>query len=165
MSLLGNRIEGSVQMPPAFVPQVQSGELRILAVLGSKQEPAFPEVPTARKLGYAVILDMWRGIAVPKGTPKPVIAKLERRSGRPWSRPNSTKPAKRSDSLRRSCRPTEFGKLMATDDRKLAEVMKDLGLKKQLENVPAQAAFRRAARRRDAAIFRAAYRKGPEVGS
>jgi tripartite-type tricarboxylate transporter receptor subunit TctC len=129
-SLVGNRIEGSVQMPPAFVPQVHSGELRILAVLGSKREPAFPEVPTAQKLGYTVILDMWRGIAAPKGTPKPVVAKLE----------DAIKKAVESSEFQQAAQEIgftpaflpaeEFGKLMAADDRKLAEVMKELGLKK-----------------------------------
>jgi tripartite-type tricarboxylate transporter receptor subunit TctC len=130
VSLLGNRIEGSVQMPPAFVPQVQSGELRILAVLGSKQEPVFPEVPTAQKAGFAVILDMWRGIAVPKGTPKSVIAKLEDAIKKTVESPEFAQAGKEIGFTPAFLPAQEFGKLMATDDRKLAEVMKDLGLKK-----------------------------------
>jgi tripartite-type tricarboxylate transporter receptor subunit TctC len=34
-------------------------------------------VATASELGYSVTLDMWRGIAVPKGTPTPIIARLQ----------------------------------------------------------------------------------------
>jgi tripartite-type tricarboxylate transporter receptor subunit TctC len=130
VSLLGNRIEGSVQMPPAFVPQVLSGELRILAVLGSKREPVFPEVPTAQKLGYAVILDMWRGIAAPKGTPKPVIARLEDAIKKTVESPEFLQAGKEIGFTPAFLPASEFGKLMAADDRKLAEVMKDLGLKK-----------------------------------
>ena len=77
VNLLGSRIEGVVQLPAALVSHVKSGDLRVLAVLGSKRDPVFPDVPTANELGYAVALDMWRGIAVPKGTPKPIIAKLQ----------------------------------------------------------------------------------------
>ena len=131
VSLLGNRIEGSVQLPPAFVPQVQSGELRILAVLGSKPEPAFPDVPTAQKLGYAVILDMWRGIAVPKGTPKPVIAKLEEAIRKTVESAEFQQAGKDIGFTPAFLPADEFGKLMASDDRKLAEVMKDLGLKRK----------------------------------
>ena len=131
VNLLSNRIDGSVQMPPAFVPQAQSGELRILAVLGSKQEPAFPDVPTARKLGYAVILDMWRGIAVPKGSPKPVIARLEEAIRKTVDSPEFQQAGKEIGFTPAFMPADEFGRLMATDDRKLAEVMKDLGLKKQ----------------------------------
>ena len=32
---------------------------------------------TAKAQGYKVGLDLWRGISVPKGTPKAVIAKLQ----------------------------------------------------------------------------------------
>src|SRR5215470_11993164 len=77
VNLLGSRIEGVVQLPAALVSHVKSGDLRVLAVLGSKRDPVFPDVPTANELGYSVALDMWRGVAVPKGTPKPVIAKLQ----------------------------------------------------------------------------------------
>src|SRR6266508_5068897 len=77
VNLLGSRIEGIVQLPAAVVPHVKSGDLRVLAVLGSKRDPIFPDVATASEQGYAVSLDMWRGIATPKGTPKAVITKLQ----------------------------------------------------------------------------------------
>ncbi len=67
VNLLGSRIEGVVQLPAALVSHVKSGDLRVLAVLGSKRDPVFPDVPTANELGYAVTLDMWRGIAVAQG--------------------------------------------------------------------------------------------------
>src|SRR6266568_2246882 len=65
VNLLGSRIEGVVQLPAALVPHVKNGDLRVLAVLGSQRDPVFPDVPTARELGYSVSLDMWRGVAVP----------------------------------------------------------------------------------------------------
>src|SRR6516165_10926218 len=77
VNLLGSRIEGVVQLPAALVSHVKSGDLRVLAVLGAKRDPIFPNAPTAKELGFPVTLDMWRGIAVPSGTPKPIIAKLQ----------------------------------------------------------------------------------------
>jgi tripartite-type tricarboxylate transporter receptor subunit TctC len=130
VSLLANRIEGSVQMPPAFVPQVHNGDLRILAVLGSKQEPAFPDAPTAQKLGYTVILDMWRGIAVPKGTPKPVIARLEEAIRKTVDSAEFQQAGKDIGFTPAFLPADEFSTLIARDDLKLAQVMKDLGLKK-----------------------------------
>src|SRR5712675_2605940 len=75
VNLLGSRIEGIVQLPAAVVAHVKSGDLRVLAVLGSKHDPVFPDVATATELGYPVALDMWRGVAVPKGTSKAIVAK------------------------------------------------------------------------------------------
>ena len=52
VNLLGGRIEAVVQLPAALVSQVKSGDLKVLAVLGSKRDPVFPDVPTANELGY-----------------------------------------------------------------------------------------------------------------
>jgi tripartite-type tricarboxylate transporter receptor subunit TctC len=49
----------------------------VIATLATKRDPLFPDVPTAQEQGYDVALDLWRGIAVPKGTPKEVIATLQ----------------------------------------------------------------------------------------
>ncbi|MGH7490025.1 MAG: tripartite tricarboxylate transporter substrate binding protein, partial [bacterium] len=50
VNLLGSRIEGVVQLPAALVSHVKNGDLRVLAVLGSKRDPVFPDVPTASEL-------------------------------------------------------------------------------------------------------------------
>src|SRR4051794_32800623 len=54
VNLLGGRIEGIVQLPAALVSQVKSGDLRVLAVLGSNRDAVFPDVPTAKELGFEV---------------------------------------------------------------------------------------------------------------
>ena len=59
-----------MQFPQAFVSHVKNGDLRVLAMLGTIPDPSFPDVKTAKQQGYKVGLDLWRGIAVPKGTPK-----------------------------------------------------------------------------------------------
>ncbi len=130
-NLLAGRIEGVVQMPAAVVPQVKSGDLRVLAVLGSKRDPIFPDVPTAQELGYPVVLEMWRGIAVPKGTPKPIIAKLQDAIRRTVESPSFAEAGKAIGFIPAYMPAEDFGKLIAGDDVRLARVMADLGLKKQ----------------------------------
>jgi tripartite-type tricarboxylate transporter receptor subunit TctC len=130
VNLLGQRIEGVVQLPAALVPHVKSGDLRVLAMLGPKRDPIFPDVPTATELGFPVALDMWRGIAVPKGTPKAVIAMLET-SIKHTVESQAFKEAGESIGFTPAFLPSaEFTKLIASDDTRLAEVMTDLGLKK-----------------------------------
>jgi len=130
VNLLGQRIEGVVQLPAALVPHVKSGDLRVLAMLGSKRDPIFPDVPTATELGFPVALDMWRGIAVPKGAAKPVIDMLETSIKHTVESP-AFKEAGDSIGFTPAFLPSaDFGKLIASDDTRLAEVMGDLGLKK-----------------------------------
>jgi tripartite-type tricarboxylate transporter receptor subunit TctC len=131
VNLLGSRIEGVIQLPAALVGQVKSGELRVLAMLGEKRDPVFPDVPTAKELGYPIALDMWRGIAVPTGTPKPVVAKLQE-AIKASVDSQSFKDAGKTIGFVPAYLPAQdFAKLIANDDVRLAQLMDELGLKKQ----------------------------------
>jgi tripartite-type tricarboxylate transporter receptor subunit TctC len=131
VNLLGSRIEGIVQLPAAVVAHVKSGDLRVLAVLGSKRDPIFPDVPAANELGYKVALDMWRGIAVPKGVPKPIVAKLQDAIKGTVESPAFRDAGKSIGFMPAYLPANEFGKLIASDDAKLASVMVELGMKKK----------------------------------
>ena len=131
VNLLGSRIEGVVQLPAALVAHVKSGDLRVLAVLGAKRDPIFPDAPTAKELGFPVTLDMWRGIAVPSGTPKPIIAKLQDAIEQTVATPAFIEAGKSIGFAPAYLPAADFGQLIASDDIKLAQLMDELGLKKK----------------------------------
>jgi tripartite-type tricarboxylate transporter receptor subunit TctC len=60
-----------------WLPHVKEGSLRLLATHGEKRMKSFPNVPTFRDLGYDFINETVFMIAAPKGTPAPVIKKLD----------------------------------------------------------------------------------------
>jgi tripartite-type tricarboxylate transporter receptor subunit TctC len=131
VNLLGSRIEGVVQLPAAVVSHVKSGDLKVLAVLGSKRDPVFPDVPTAKELGYDVALDMWRGIALPKGTPRPIIGKLQDSIKVTVDSQQFKDAGKAIGFVPAYLSADDFSKVIASDDAKLAQLMTDLGLKKK----------------------------------
>jgi tripartite-type tricarboxylate transporter receptor subunit TctC len=88
-------------------------------------------VPTAKELGFPVALDMWRGIAVPEGTPKPVIAKLQQSIKDSVQSPGFADAGKTIGFTPAYLPADDFGSLIASDDAKLAQVMGELGLKKK----------------------------------
>jgi tripartite-type tricarboxylate transporter receptor subunit TctC len=58
-------------------PHVQSGKLKVLAVLSPNRSAVFPEVPTIAESGFPGFeASVWYGLVAPAATPKPVIAKL-----------------------------------------------------------------------------------------
>ena len=129
-SLLGGHVDAVVQFPGALAGPVQQGQVRLLAALTTARDSAFPDVPTARELGYDVALDAWRGIAVPHGTPAAVIARLEMAI-----RITAESGEFRKQSEHLGVRPAflpaaEFGALIARDDRAIARQMQLIGLKK-----------------------------------
>ena len=58
-------------------PYVKEGRLKALAVFLDERMPDFPDVPTARELGYGLAPGAYVGIAGPAGLPKEVLMKLE----------------------------------------------------------------------------------------
>ena len=54
--------------------ELKSGALKPLAIAAVKRSPAFPNIPTLREKGIDQIQALNRGIVVPKGTPKDLIA-------------------------------------------------------------------------------------------
>jgi tripartite-type tricarboxylate transporter receptor subunit TctC len=133
VNLLGDRIEAAVQFPQAFVSHVKNGDLRVLGMLGTIPDPSFPEAKTAKAQGYKVGLDLWRGISVPKGTPKAVIAKLQDAIKKTVESPEFIAAGKKIGFTPAYQPADAFTKMIAADDAGLAVVMKDLGLKKSAD--------------------------------
>ncbi|HEX6318288.1 MAG TPA: tripartite tricarboxylate transporter substrate binding protein [Burkholderiales bacterium] len=129
-SLLGGHVGAIVQFPGALAGPVKQRQVRLLAALTQSRDPAWPEVPTAREQGFDVALDAWRGIAVPKGTPRNVIAMLEDTIRKTAA---SAEFAKASANL--GVRPAflpaaEFSDLISKEDASLSSLMQLIGLKK-----------------------------------
>lgn len=72
-ALLGNHIEAVVAQPGEVKPQVDGKKLRLLMVFQPKRHALFPDVPTARELGWEVANGVWYLLAAPKGTPAPLL--------------------------------------------------------------------------------------------
>lgn len=129
-SLLGGHVNSAMQLPGALAVHVRSGSLRVLAALSSKRDPLFADVPTAIEQGVNVVAEAWRGIAVPKGTPKAVIARLEEAIRKTIASPEFVK-ASESLSVAPAFLPAaDFGRLVAKEDADLAQIIQALGLKK-----------------------------------
>jgi tripartite-type tricarboxylate transporter receptor subunit TctC len=61
------------------MPHIRAGTVRALAVTGLRRTSALPEVPTLNESGVPGYESLsWSGIAVPAGTPRDVIARLNR---------------------------------------------------------------------------------------
>jgi tripartite-type tricarboxylate transporter receptor subunit TctC len=128
--LLGGRIDCAVQFPGQFISHVKAGEVRMLAVTGSERVAQIKDVPTAKEQGVDVDLTMWRGLAAPKGTPAPVVMKLQ----------EAAKKATESEAFKSALGKLgaevyyldhdAFGKLIVKDDDRLDKIMSGLGLKK-----------------------------------
>ena len=77
LAVLGAHADLTVGFSAQTLPQVAAGKMRVLAVTDVKRLRDFPNVPTAKEEGYDVVFTMWRSVLAPKGTPQPIVEKLE----------------------------------------------------------------------------------------
>lgn len=77
-ALLGKRVDVMFDTVSAVLGQVQSGELKPLAVTGKERFPAVPNVPTVAESGVLPDFDVatWYGMIAPAGTPPEIVGKL-----------------------------------------------------------------------------------------
>jgi tripartite-type tricarboxylate transporter receptor subunit TctC len=77
-ALLGRQVDVLFDTISAVLGQVQSGQLKALAVTGKDRFPAVPDVPAAIESGMLPGYDVttWYGFFVPSGTPPEIVARL-----------------------------------------------------------------------------------------
>lgn len=66
-------------LPPISVaPHGAAGSVKILAVSTAKRSPFLPNVPTLQESGIDVDADAWNGLIAPGGTPRAIIAQINK---------------------------------------------------------------------------------------
>jgi tripartite-type tricarboxylate transporter receptor subunit TctC len=131
VTVLGEKIEASVQLPAEIMAQVTGKQVRVLAITGEARLASLPEVPTFKESGTDLALALWRGIAAPKGTPEAVIARLERAFTAAAQSAEFREFAAKVGAAVEIRGAREFDAFIAREDRDLAALMEQVGLKKQ----------------------------------
>lgn len=79
VDLIGGQVQVMFENLPSAMSFIESGRVRALAVTGARRDPRLPNVPTIAESGlpdYAA--ESWFTVAVPRGTPQPIVEKLAR---------------------------------------------------------------------------------------
>ena len=75
MAALGGHVDLVVSPAATLLPQIQSGQLRMIAITAPRKlEGVFASVPTWRELGANAVVSNWRVMVAPRGTgPQPIV--------------------------------------------------------------------------------------------
>ena len=124
---------GSIDVVASSLPEaramIEAGEIRSLGVMTPERLSGFPDIPTFHEqLGSDFSLGAWRGVVGPKGLDEAVVQRLE----------TALKTAYDSDAYQNFMAKQGYGvvwrdadgfaTLMAEDDAKFGEIMKQMGL-------------------------------------
>jgi tripartite-type tricarboxylate transporter receptor subunit TctC len=75
--LVGGHVDYFCEQVVSVAPSVKGGTIKAYAVSGNERSAGLPDVPSAKEAGLPKYqLSIWSAIFAPKGTPKPVAAKL-----------------------------------------------------------------------------------------
>jgi tripartite-type tricarboxylate transporter receptor subunit TctC len=77
--LLGGQVDFMCDQTTNTTSQIKAGKVKVYAVTSKKRVPSLPDVPTADEAGLPGFeVGVWHGLYAPKGTPKPVIDRLNK---------------------------------------------------------------------------------------
>ena len=76
--LQGGRIDYLCEIITTAKPQVDGGTVKAIAIFDKERSPAMPNLPTAAEQGTNIEAYTWNALFLPKGTPEPIITKLNK---------------------------------------------------------------------------------------
>jgi putative tricarboxylic transport membrane protein len=92
MDLVAGTVDFGCNQIVNIAPHIKTGKLKAFAITGDKHSPMLPGVPTTTEAGLPKFnLTVWFGLSAPKGTPKPVIDRLNKALGVALNDPNVVK--------------------------------------------------------------------------
>jgi tripartite-type tricarboxylate transporter receptor subunit TctC len=108
-------------------PHVKSGKFRPLAVTSVTRQPYFPDVPTAKELGYDVEYYLWIGLFGPRGLPAPIMKAWRDAVKQAVEDPGFKSALEKVQSPLAYQDAGEFHAWWDADAARLAEVIKKIG--------------------------------------
>lgn len=130
-ALVGGHIQGVAVSVAEVRGQVQAGALKILGVMAVERDKMFPDVPTFREQGVDVVFSTWRGLALPKGVPADVKAKISDAYKKAFDSKEFQDFAAKASLNLEYRNADDFAKFLDQNYKDVEAVMKTLGLTRQ----------------------------------
>jgi len=91
-ALLAGQVQAVIETVPGVVGQVQSGQLRALALSSDQRRALLPDVPTVTESGVAGYeVTSWNGLVVPARTPEGIVMRLNTEIAKALAQPDMAK--------------------------------------------------------------------------
>lgn len=129
IDLLGGRLDWCMEYFPALQKQIDSGELRALAVTTAQRFPLRPDIPTMAEAGVPGYEgSAWVGLMVPASTPKEVVDKLQQTLAQALKDPAVVARINGMGVVPGGQTPAEFAKFMADERARYKKVVDATGI-------------------------------------
>lgn len=131
-SVIGGHVQMMFDAITTMASNARAGQVKALATTGTMRSSVMPEVPTVAEAGVpGYEATIWLGIMAPKGTPKPIVDKLNAEINKVLNKPEIKEAWAKQGAVTRVMTPAEFDKYLRADIEKWAKVVKVSGAKAQ----------------------------------
>lgn len=128
-ALLGGQIDYLFAIASTALPHVKAGRVRALGITSRQRSPLLPEVPTIAESGLPGFESVtWFGFEVPMGTPRPIVARLNKEIGKALAMPEVKDKLAVQGIYVEGGTPEEFGRYMRAEFEKWGTLVKETGL-------------------------------------
>ena len=128
--LMAGRVDISSGIIGTALPLLQSGKVRILAVLGRQRVKQYPDIPTVAEMGVSEYnYGAWMGFLAPAATPPAIIDKLSDGFAKVVRTPEIAAELERQGASPVGGTPAQFKQLIATEVARWQKVVDDSGIK------------------------------------
>jgi tripartite-type tricarboxylate transporter receptor subunit TctC len=129
-ALLGGQIDSLFAITSTALPHIAAGRVRALAVTSRARSPLLPNVPTVAESGMPGFEAVtWFGFAVPTGTPRPIVDRLNVEIGKALAMPDVKQKLSAQGIDVAGGTPEQFGAYMHDEFAKWGQLVKDSGAK------------------------------------
>lgn len=125
--MLGGQVQVFFDNLPSSIGYIRGGRLRALGVTTATRAKALPDVPTVAETVPGYEASAWFGVAVPRGTPRPIIEKLNKLVNAALDDPAVQEKLAALGGTNIPGTPEDFGKIIADETAKWSKVVKATG--------------------------------------
>ena len=127
--LLGQQVQMAFLDLPVLLPHIKAGTLRPIALGAPARAPTSPDVPTTAEVGMPdLLIENWYGMIAPAGTPKEIVAALNRITNEAMSDPQVKQKLADQGLTVAGNTPEHFRNYIDAETKKWAKVIKDAGI-------------------------------------
>jgi tripartite-type tricarboxylate transporter receptor subunit TctC len=128
--LLAGQVQMYFDTVALFLPYIQAGKLKALAVADDMRSASLPAVPTTTESGFPTLqATFWAGIVAPIGTPAHVIDKLNTSINEFLRSPEVEASLAKFNAKPKVGSPQDFAKFWRTETEKWTNVITSAGIK------------------------------------
>lgn len=128
VDVLGGNVDVMFCPINSALPFIRNGKLRALGTTGTKRLALLPDVPTVAETVPGYESDIWIGMIAPARTPPSVIAKINAELRRSLALPDVRDKLAEQGIYAETSTPQEFTRLIASDQKRWAAVIKAAGI-------------------------------------